>query len=62
MTKGAPVTTVNWEEAKDQMEEKLQQAFVERFSGKSDAVDATVALSATQSETRFRGHPPGGAR
>ena len=52
MTKGAPVTTVNWEEAKDQMEEKLQQAFVERFSGKSDAVDATVALSATQSETQ----------
>ena len=52
MTKGAPVTTVNWDDAKAQMEEKLQQAFVERFSGKSDAVDATVALSATQSETQ----------
>lgn len=28
MTKGAPVTTVNWDDAKAQMEEKLQQALM----------------------------------
>ena len=50
MTKGAPVTTVDWEAARTAMGEKLQQAFTARFSGESGTVRDTVVLSASQSE------------
>lgn len=52
MTKGAPVTTVNWENAKASMAEELQSAFTERFSGESGQVEKTISLSASQSQQR----------
>lgn len=50
MTKGAPVAAVNWEDVKAEMAEELQSAFEERFSGKSEKVDVTIPLSASQSD------------
>ena len=49
MTKGAPVTTVNWESVKASMAEELQNAFAERFSQETGKVEKTITLSASQS-------------
>lgn len=52
MTKGAPVTTINWENVKTTMAEELQNAFTERFSQESGPVEKTIPLSASQSQQR----------
>lgn len=52
MTKGAPITTINWENVKAEMAETLQDAFEERFSGRSETVNQTIPLSASQSQQR----------
>ena len=48
MTKGAPVTTVDWENVKAELSEELRDAFQERFSGTSEKVEKTITLSASQ--------------
>lgn len=52
MTKGAPVTTIDWKDAREQLAQQLQSGFQLRFSGESREVHGTVLLSASQSQQR----------
>lgn len=50
ITKGAPVTTVDWENVKAELSEELRDAFQGRFSGTSEKVEKTITLSASQGQ------------
>ncbi len=51
MTKGAPVASVDWEKARNDAAQSLQEAFAER-SGGTEQVNKTTVLSATKSEVQ----------
>lgn len=52
MTKGAPIPTVDWEDARTKMAENLQAMYERVFSQHSEQESAVIALSVSQSEVQ----------
>ncbi len=50
MTKGAPVTTINWDQTLGTVRETAQEAVEERLSGGEGPVEKSITLSASQSQ------------
>lgn len=50
MTKGAPVTTINWDQTLGSVRESAQEAVEERLSSGEGLVEKTITLSASQSQ------------
>lgn len=48
MTKGAPVSAVNWDQVLDDVRRSVRDAFEERLSGAGGPVERTLTLSAAQ--------------
>ena len=50
MTKGAPVSVINWDQVLGDTRQSLQDAFTERLSGGDGPVEKTLTLSASQNQ------------
>lgn len=48
MTKGAPVSVIDWDQVLDDVRQSVQDAFEERLSGEDSPVERTLTLSASQ--------------
>ena len=48
MTKGAPVTAIDWDRVRDDVRQCIQDAFDERLSGGAGSVERKLTLSASQ--------------